>query len=264
MMWGADMASGGAGFGGNERDDDKRVLDVEKALHWAYRDELPKTEHLGTAGGSSVLANLISLGCAIDSGFSREPGFPAAMGAPHPDAFAIDAAVQALDVVDIDWAANRGAICPDCLALLEGEDFVLRAMVIDPRPLIVANARMGTRPHWGDGAWRVMRRLGNRGVPVVVGIDANRHYEEGAHCPLDYDPDPREVASDRAEFIAWHQGLRTLKAALSDSLDSLFLIGPETSGLPWSFRDPQPRILKDLSVASDLTQVKRRRSKWGG
>lgn len=60
----------------------------------AYRDELPK-RGAGASAGVSPMFSLIALGTVIDSG-GREPGFPAALGEPHPDAVTIEAAVQAL------------------------------------------------------------------------------------------------------------------------------------------------------------------------
>jgi hypothetical protein len=77
----------------------KRLVDVEDALVWAFRDELPKRAPGGNviAAGSSVspMWRYGLFGARINN-WSREPGFPAAPGDPHPDALGIEARTLAL------------------------------------------------------------------------------------------------------------------------------------------------------------------------
>src|ERR1044071_3550593 len=98
----------------------KRSLNIEAALTWTYRDELPKgyrqrhdREPEGPRLPTSPLLRLLALGTAVD-GWTREPGFPLAMGEPHPDALRIEAAVAGLN--------GAGLVCPseDYAAELEG------------------------------------------------------------------------------------------------------------------------------------------------
>ncbi len=72
----------------------KRFVDIEHALRWAYRDELPKR----LRGGPTFtdLTRPPPSDFFEDDGVTREPGYPAALGEPHPDAIAIEAAVKGL------------------------------------------------------------------------------------------------------------------------------------------------------------------------
>src|SRR5260221_13486685 len=77
----------------------KRFLDIEAALRWAYRDELPKRQHGGRYDSRDLTAASMSRLAAADDEQpcdQREPGFPAAMGDPHPDAEMIEKAVKHL------------------------------------------------------------------------------------------------------------------------------------------------------------------------
>src|SRR5258706_11880489 len=125
----------------------KRFLDIETALRWAYRDELPKRDHTAvpkhalnervwspytrpadfpevspsfreaTGGGPSG---------GYADGWSRDPGFPAALGEPHPDAFAIEAAVKGLAA----WAGH-GFGPADAAGLMHGMDLAAWASHLD-------------------------------------------------------------------------------------------------------------------------------------
>lgn len=80
----------------------KRLADIEHALQWAYRDELPKSPTYAgddthtLPGLESWMGRLADLGCRVDEGIRDEPGFPIAMGEPCRDAVIIDAMVQGL------------------------------------------------------------------------------------------------------------------------------------------------------------------------
>jgi len=151
----------------------KRFLDIELCVRWAYRDELPKQERTviipgatrqdvwspylypagygeaspmfrdGSGGGPSG---------GYADGWSRDPGYPKAFGGPHPDALAIEAAVEALktwrghgfgadDPAGLTWGFT-GLECGHHQAAMEA----IASMV----GLIAVHARAGTRP----GPWR--------------------------------------------------------------------------------------------------------------
>src|SRR5258708_8692869 len=132
----------------------KRFLDIETALRWAYRDELPKRQHGGRYDTRDLTAASMSrlVGAAADDERpcdQREPGFPAALGDPHPDSIIIESAVKHLG----DWAGHRFAD--------ERMDAVTRDIPLrdDPAPIAVEaiaamsgtvtiNARMASRPKW--------------------------------------------------------------------------------------------------------------------
>src|SRR5213080_1009856 len=95
----------------------RTVFDIEKALQWACRDELPKRkpDHSRAPGAwpsVSPMFSLAALGGRVDN-WSREPGFPAALGDPHPDALALEAALLAIRPEDLDISgfAAEGNIC---------------------------------------------------------------------------------------------------------------------------------------------------------
>src|SRR5258708_24977967 len=80
----------------------KRFRDIETALRWAYRDELPKRQHGGRYDTRDLTAASMSRLAAADderSADQREPGFPAALGEPHPHSIIIQSAVNHLG----DW-----------------------------------------------------------------------------------------------------------------------------------------------------------------
>jgi hypothetical protein len=88
-----------------QRDGFRRVEDIERALQWCFRDELPKRQVESGGGFRAVspMFGMVSFGAPIDN-WSREPGFPVAMGDPHPDAIAIEAELLRLEAGDIDLA----------------------------------------------------------------------------------------------------------------------------------------------------------------
>jgi hypothetical protein len=75
----------------------RRVLDIEDALRWAFRDELPKRGG-GTFGHEAIspMFRYADLVGRVDES-TRDAGFPAALGDPHPDALAIEGRVLALE-----------------------------------------------------------------------------------------------------------------------------------------------------------------------
>src|SRR5258706_8884609 len=89
----------------------KRFLDIETALRWAYREELPKRQHGGRYDTRKLTgmmsdpagAELVRSDAQDEDDRCREPGFPAAMGDPHPDSEVIETAVKHL----ADWAGCR-------------------------------------------------------------------------------------------------------------------------------------------------------------
>ena len=132
----------------------KRFLDIEAALRWAYRDELPKRQHGGRYDTRDLTAASMSRLAAADderSADQREPGFPAALGEPHPDSIIIESAVKHLG----DWAGHRfGTDRMDALTsdLPLAIDPVLVGIeaIAAMSGTVTINARMASRPKWSS------------------------------------------------------------------------------------------------------------------
>src|SRR5260370_8328394 len=79
----------------------KRFLDIETALRWAYRDELPKRQHGGRYDSRDLTAASISCLAAAAADDEqpcdhRDPAFPAALRDPHPASIIIESPVKHL------------------------------------------------------------------------------------------------------------------------------------------------------------------------
>lgn len=241
----------------------KKQIGVEALLSWTYRDELPKGYERGEtfAGSSSSVSpmfRLADLGTRVDE-WNTEPGFPAAMGQPHPDSLMVDAAVERLPDVGLDWAQSRPRLMHDLVAWTRPDDPILSSMSFQPKALVQVHAKMGTRPIWDLGPPKVVRILGKNGKPklefladdgvtLIEGRTTGRHYGPGARCPLRLEPEPREIACARAEYVVWHQALlqvtRTLRAW---KLHDHEVLPPTAAPEPWIVNpEPKRRVLRNL------------------
>ncbi len=231
----------------------KRRLNIEQLLHWTYRDELPK---LGADyGGSGATAPGFSGVARSGSNFLYEPGFPAAMGEPHPDALAIARFVDALEPMAIDGASSRDWLAPECAAMIAPDDPVLSNLIVDVKHYVMMHARMGTRPTWLVGRWSVERLIGRNGKVCVVEAG-----HTGACCPLEVLPPPREVVNDRAEYACWHEALMMLVELLTNQLADHEVLPLTAPAQPWLRDEEPPHILRDLTKPwVFLTKPKRAR-----
>jgi hypothetical protein len=136
----------------------KRFVDIEHALRWAYRDELPKRQMGGryddrrfNGGSIADAADVIALcgNARDDDDRGREPGFPAAMGDPHPDSIVIESAVKHL----VDWTGCRFDDA-GMAAMIDGIPIAVDVVAIAIEAVsammgtITLNARIGGRPKW--------------------------------------------------------------------------------------------------------------------
>jgi len=220
----------------------KRQLDIEKLLHWAFRDELPKKGiEWASSSGISPMFRLADLGTRVDD-WSREPGFPVAVGAPHPDSLLVEGAVERLADVDVDWpATRRGGMIGSLAGLLADNEPTLASLTIGRVGLVAMHARMGTRPRWdmnplpepvvGRNGKAVVQYLGDDGR--LVDGRRNGNPGAGARCPLMWFPAPRAVAFARIEYSVWHASLLELAAALEDQLEFNRALPPAASSAPW-------------------------------
>lgn len=248
----------------------KRFLDIELALRWAYRDELPKR----LRGGPSFadLSRPPRSDFFDDDGATREPGYPASAGEPHPDAMAIEAAVKSLET----WRGH-GFGPGDPAGLLHGIDHMevdhIQAgteAVASMAGIVACHARAGTRPKWSsclpepfpdrgpNGKPKVMvdetfvETVDKRGrvrfepaadpqpgeiaytTPVACPPTRKEVYRPGAYCPLVYRPAPAGLVAERAEWAAWRMGLELLYEALGGQLESIAVLPPSAPWRPWA------------------------------
>lgn len=260
----------------------KRVMDVEEVLSWAYRDELPKTDGLGGGTGEashvSPMFRMGVFGSRIDN-WNREPGFPSAMGPPHPDALLVAGAVG--DVVaaiaeggariccldsEIDLGADLRSLGADEVAAVRGALGSLDGIV-------ARCAKLRQRPYWTRDTVPYPMRSDN-GRPIVVRweprftrdlngqevehqalvqAEARRKddYPFGSHCPLAYAPDPQTIAGERAEWLVWWGALSAIAEALSGKLASIAILPPSAPQRPWLGEEDlgkPPRVFEDLSA----------------
>lgn len=136
-----------------------RRMDVEAAIGWAVRDELPKLPAAGAGRlvradlarlgyGKGGIAAFAALGTAVDGGLNAFGLVPFAQeGEPHPDALTIWRAIQLLDECALGSLSDWDAF-PD-LAPLEADPagalLVARARA-DARALAGAQAAMRAQP----------------------------------------------------------------------------------------------------------------------
>lgn len=246
----------------------KRFLDIEVALQWAYRDELPKRQHGGRFGIAAVTGMAMFRQVADDDGAGREPGFPAALGDPHPDSPIIEAAVREL----AGWAGYRfdddiiAGLSAGLPVTAETVEQAAMEAVAAMAGIVAVHARAGTRPRWSRERPEPFPERGPNGKPKVL-IDETfvatidrkgrvryepadhaqpddisyvepvpcppvrkDRYREGAYCPLIYKPTPARLITERAEHAAWRVALDILHDGLSGRLTS---IAPLPAAAPW-------------------------------
>lgn len=249
----------------------KTQIEIEKLLHWAYRDELSKKQ-LSAAEGiwDRIQENQHHGG--IDRGHGAAQRY-SHFGLPDPDAELIERAVSALEDVVIDWKKSFDAIAGDLAGLVTVNDLTrrpeepkatkigwgeagtkaLRAMFgpgaerpgydrprdvlmvasIKTSALVTMHAIKGTRPDYWDEQVKPTHVPATRsGQPAVVGIcQGKNRYSEGSYCPMEWSPSPTSILTSRADYAAWHQGLVLLASTLD--LAKFDVLPPSASPTPW-------------------------------
>lgn len=231
----------------------KQLLDVERLLHWAYRDELPKHE----LGGLTGWEQRILLGTSVDRGHP-DSTFPPALGAPHPDALRIDHAVRQIGDQLLDWNVSRSILLHGLERVASSDDIGLKRLTFQTSALIIQHARMGNRPVWDMGPIRVSRVNGGNGKPVVQYLDDDdqlvegrtkgRHYGRFARCPLRYEPTPQEIVFARAEYLMWRLGLDHVADTICAwNLSDYRPTRPQAPHAPWiADTEKKSRILRSI------------------
>lgn len=237
----------------------KRPLDIEAALTWAYRHELPKRRDGDDRGPNlgfpkiSPMFRHADLGTRVEN-FSREPGMPAALGEPHPDALVIEAAV-------LDLARYAGHQFGGDLGLTTylpaGLDDVA-AMTRSMGELVnIAQvfARLGHRPTFAKSpeptavvgktgkvlAFRIRSemRAGSDGIMRAhlieeqVTAQGKDRYPTGAYCAIEWD-NPKVILRERADYAAWWAGLDLLAHELRGKLETISVLDIAAPQRPWA------------------------------
>jgi len=256
----------------------KRVMDIEDVLRWAFTDELPKRRE---DDGSLRMREFPSVcpmfamaqhGGRIEN-FTREPGFPAAMGEPHPDALIVEAAVLALSRFHEHRFDGDLGLAPDLPAGQDEQGPMAYAMsrLVD---LVRIKARLGARPTFkaspepaavidkqGRPLVMILRttmktdaegRLRPHHVEEKVGAEGKDRYPRGAYCVLEWD-EPKSILMERAEYAAWWAGLDVLAHKLSGKLASIAVLPPAAAQRPWTGEADaaKPKRILDAPASRD-------------
>ncbi|MGU3540015.1 hypothetical protein [Methylobacterium sp. A54F] len=236
----------------------RRVLDIEDVLRWAFREELPKRRddadgQMRAFPSISPMFAMAALGGRVEN-FSREPGFPLAMGDPHPDALIVEAAVLDLQRFAQHRFAGDLGLLTYLPPGLDEHAVMSRAMeqIVD---LVRIKVRLGSRPTFAaspipaaivDRRGRprvVVQRMENRvdgfgrirshPVEEPCGAEGRDRYPKGAYCPVHWD-DPNAILFERAEYATYWAALDLLAHELAGKLASIAVLPPAAAQRPWA------------------------------
>lgn len=265
-------------------------MDVETALHWAFRDELSKRQTSAAEGIWDRLAEDGRRG-GVSPGSGTAQRYHQ-FGLPDPDAERLEKAVAALEDLVIDWLQSFDAIAGDLSGLISVNDIAKRnqaarqptvgwgaagdkaltawwgpkgARPLRDRPrdvlmvgslrtsaLVIMHAIKAMRPDWRAEPPSPSPVPALKGPnAMVVGECRGRNlYTVGSYCPLQWDPSPLSIVSSRAEYVAWHHGLTAL--AETARLEKFVLLPPKAPQMPWLCDDEdQPCVLPVLPTPSN-------------
>lgn len=250
----------------------RQRVDIERLLQWAYRDELPKKD-LSSSDWERLDGYIERGGVEIDvdpwEAHLRSQRY-AFVGQPHDDALRLDYMVRKLDDVIVAWPSSRELLIGPLRCYETPDDVLLmKRMKAEARGLVIAHARMGTRPIWHMHHKLDPVRLKN-GRPLVRFVDRNgkladcyagqRDYLRGGQCPVRLDPTIAEIASARFEYFVWRSALVDLQrmANVSWKLDDYEALPPAAAQAPWiTGPERTSRVLRTIS--SDIGSLTKER-----
>jgi hypothetical protein len=256
----------------------KRSVEIEKLLHWAFRDELPKRQTSAAEGIWDRLQQYGYLG-----GVDGDPGHGAAQryahfGLPHPDAEKIEKAVAALPDLVIDWAVEAETILGDLIGLVDPrpkprrdttivyndkhrDKLGRRSEKVRPIPaaprdvmlvrsfrtatLVAVHATKATQPDLISEQPRpqlVTPAHGMKSRAMILGGECRGKdlYTTGTYCPVRWSPSPTSIAIDRGDYLAWWRGLARLAGTLK--LDAHEALPPAAPEYPWLTPRTEPAV----------------------
>ncbi|MCJ2104713.1 hypothetical protein MKK70_04840 [Methylobacterium sp. E-041] len=224
----------------------KRVMDIEDALTWAFREELPKRRDRDDAGGPqeyssiSPMFRICALGGRVEN-FSREPGFPAAMGEAHPDALIIEAAVEELRSFQGHHFDGELGLLTHLPPGLDEHAAMAQSMgqLFD---LVRIKARLGARPTFARSP-EPAAVVGSKGQPIIyvvrngvekiAGAEGKDRYPSGAYCAIEWES-AKAILIERADYAAWWAAVDLLAHRLSGKLASIGVLPPAAAQRPWA------------------------------
>ena len=187
-----------------------KPIDIERLLHWTYREELVKGGDI-VSSSFGIIIRLGQLGTVVDDQFETHGKLPPIFGEPHADARIVDHHVQQLPY--------------------------------PAKPLVILHASAGTRPNWYAQPIRVLPMRDGSRVRIVGECKGRDRYSLGSYCPLKFDPPLATVAHARAEYAVWFGALVHLAVVLTGRLAEHVATYPAASAQPWQTPDAVPHVL---------------------
>lgn len=258
----------------------KIAIEIGALLAWALRDEMPKLDRFLADDGEDWIASrspwdamsrLAILGVRVDtSGVVMDDRLP---DYPHPDAFVVNEAVQALASAELTMPEGFDAL-GDCIGLPDSDRAEAHRLGWDIAcarwdrlsALVVRRARAGGEPTWRDhgpiyrrpviGAngkkrwFRVVNEAAGPGLQAVPrevdGYNTKRQRPyPGAYHRYYLDPHPSLLVGERIEYQAWALALRQVGDAVRHRLTDWRLLDAMPPLCPWMGEEWEggPRIL---------------------
>ena len=226
---------------------DKKKIDIEKALQWTIRDEMPKGQPVSKSAWDTVISySRLGARVSVSQGGGGD-GLGFLHGEPHPDAVKIARAVA-------DLPAGIALSADDCAALVGHYAALDRAAVaavwrasFNPSLLIIGHASNRSRPVWNIGAPQPRGVRHSNGNGIVFGDDGEGgvvrmqrsdgnpyRLTQRPRCFLQYaEPSIVELIESRVEYTIWHRMLCDLACDLADRLDAHAILPPAAAPAPW-------------------------------
>jgi hypothetical protein len=256
----------------------KKLIDIEKLVQWALRDELPKGRTV-SASAWDLITQFGQLGTLIDTTRGGSDGFGFVPGAPHEDAIKVAAAIERVaDEARLPDSGEALGLFGDLAPIAEDCAASLLVASFNPRAIVISRAIAGQRPVWEfetPTPYPIHRQERSaagslRDVLLVKGLDAdgdlvemkpNRgraverdgmySYAMAPRCPLQWnDPSLMSIGHARAEYVAWHGALVALAASIGDTLAEYMPTPPAARALPWVTGQIVPsRVLHPVTPA---------------
>jgi hypothetical protein len=188
-------------------------------------------------------------------------------GLPHPDAEAIERAIEELQDTIVDWDQSGSDLMRDMLELWAEHRNARDYLFVETYPTAVMvrhAAIVGAAPRWETEAPVLIYVQAERrphGVPVVIGECRGKNlYTAGSFCPLRWDPSPIAVAQVRARYAAWWDGLSRLASSLK--LAEHTALPPAARPRPWISPPEKHAILSGgPSILPPMPPLKPRRKR---